>query len=41
MNNSTVHTGYRGDFYRRLSERHQLISEQLSMLDRLILWLCG
>jgi hypothetical protein len=41
MENATSYPGYRGDFYRRLSERHQFISEQLSMLDRLILWLRG
>ena len=31
--------GYYGDFYRRLSERHQRIAEQLGLLDRLLLWL--
>ncbi len=39
MNN--LQPGYRGEFYRRLSERHQLIAEQLGILDRLILWLRG
>jgi hypothetical protein len=37
----TLHTGYRGEFYRRLYERHQRITKQLGLLDRLILWLQG
>ena len=41
MDNATLHTGYRGEFYSRLSERHQRITEQLGLLDRLILWLRG
>lgn len=41
MDNATLHTVYRGEFYRRLSERHQFITAQLGVLDRLILWLRG
>jgi hypothetical protein len=33
------HTDYCSDFYQRLSERHQRITKQLGVLDRLILWL--
>jgi hypothetical protein len=41
MDNATLHTAYRGEFYSRLSERHQRIIEQMGLLDRLILWLRG
>jgi hypothetical protein len=36
-----LYIGYRGDFYQRLSERHQRITKQLGLLDRLILWFQG
>jgi hypothetical protein len=41
MNTAILHTGYRGEFYRRLSDRHQRITAQLGLLDRLIVWLRG
>ena len=41
MDTAILHTGYRGEFYRRLADRHQRITEQLGLLDRLILWLQG
>jgi len=41
MDTVTLHTSYRGEFYRRLSERHERITEHLGLLDRLILWLRG
>jgi hypothetical protein len=41
MITATVYTSYRGEFYDRLSERHQRITAQLGLLDRLILWLRG
>jgi hypothetical protein len=34
-----VRIGYYSDFYRRLSERHQRIAEQLGLFDRVLLWL--
>ena len=36
-----VHTDYQGEFYRRLADRHQRITAQLGLLDRLMLWLRG
>jgi hypothetical protein len=41
MDTVILHTGYQGEFYRRLSARHQRITAQLGLLDRLILWLRG
>jgi len=41
MDNISVYPGERGGFYRRLSDRHQRITEQLGLLDRFILWLQG
>jgi hypothetical protein len=36
---STLSTGERGGFYRRLANRHQRIAAQLGLLDRLFIWL--
>ena len=41
MDHTILHTGYRGEFYRRLSDRHLRITKQFGLLDRLIVWLCG
>jgi hypothetical protein len=41
MDTAIMHTTYRGEFYHRLADRHQRITTQLGLLDRLILWLQG
>jgi|KBSSwiStaDraftv2_1062776.scaffolds.fasta_scaffold555057_3 hypothetical protein len=41
MDTAIVYTSYRGEFYQRLSERHQRITAHLGLLDRLMLWLRG
>jgi hypothetical protein len=41
MDNDMSYPCYRGEFYWRLSERHQRITKQLGLIDRLILWFRG